>query len=109
MTEPADKLKKAIDLVTKAVDEDKNENYSNALDLYDESVECFMQVLRHEDHSIKAKQAIRAKVALYVNRADKIGRYLTKVSSDIFKKCIINAVNFGFYGIVICWLRANAT
>ena len=41
-------LQKAIDLVTKATEEDKNKNYEEALRLYEHSVEYFL-------HAIKCK------------------------------------------------------
>lgn len=41
-------LQKAIDLVTKATEEDKNKNYSEALRLYEHGVEYFL-------HAIKCK------------------------------------------------------
>lgn len=42
-------MQKAIDLVTKATEEDKNKNYEEALRLYEHSVEYFL-------HAIKCKQ-----------------------------------------------------
>lgn len=41
-------FQKAIDLVTKATEEDKNKNYEEALRLYEHSVEYFL-------HAIKCK------------------------------------------------------
>lgn len=41
-------LQKAIDLVTKATEEDKNKNYEEALRLYEHGVEYFL-------HAIKCK------------------------------------------------------
>lgn len=41
-------LQKAIDLVTKATEEDKNKNYAEALRLYEHGVEYFL-------HAIKCK------------------------------------------------------
>jgi vacuolar protein-sorting-associated protein 4 len=35
-------LQKAIDLVTKATEEDKNKNYAEALKLYEHAVEYFL-------------------------------------------------------------------
>lgn len=42
-------LQKAIDLVTKATEEDKNKNYAEALRLYEHGVEYFL-------HAIKCKE-----------------------------------------------------
>lgn len=41
-------LQKAIDLVTKATEEDRNKNYAEALRLYEHGVEYFL-------HTIKCK------------------------------------------------------
>lgn len=41
-------LQKAIDLVTRATEEDKNKNYEEALRLYEHGVEYFL-------HAIKCK------------------------------------------------------
>lgn len=41
-------LQKAIDLVTKATEEDRNKNYEEALRLYEHAVEYFL-------HAIKCK------------------------------------------------------
>lgn len=47
-------LQKAIDIVTKATEEDKNKNYSEALRLYEHGVEYFL-------HAIKCKWSIFSK------------------------------------------------
>ena len=39
-------LQKAIDLVTKATEEDKNKNYEEALRLYEHAVEYFLHVIK---------------------------------------------------------------
>ena len=54
-------LQKAIDLVTKATEEDKNKNYEEALKLYEHSVEYFLHAIKYEAQSEKAKASIRAK------------------------------------------------
>lgn len=41
-------LQKAIDLVTKATEEDKNKNYEEALKLYEHSVEYFLHAIKCE-------------------------------------------------------------
>lgn len=43
-------LQKAIDLVTKATEEDRNKNYEEALRLYEHGVEYFL-------HAIKCKSS----------------------------------------------------
>lgn len=44
-------LQKAIDLVTKATEEDRNKNYAEALRLYEHGVEYFL-------HTIKCKRTL---------------------------------------------------
>lgn len=44
-------LQKAIELVTKATEEDRNKNYEEALRLYEHGVEYFL-------HAIKCKLAV---------------------------------------------------
>lgn len=39
-------LQKAIDLVTKATEEDKNKNYAEALRLYEHGVEYFLHAIK---------------------------------------------------------------
>merc|ERR1712076_93727 len=69
-------LQKAIDLVTKATDEDKNKNYEEALRLYEHGVEYFLHAIKYEAHSDKAKESIRAKCVQYLDRAEKLKTYV---------------------------------
>ena len=55
-------LQKAIDLVTKATEEDKNKNYAEALRLYEHGVEYFL-------HAIKCKYIDMANL-LYLKFAE---------------------------------------
>lgn len=71
-------LQKAIDLVTKATEEDKNKNYEEALRLYEHSVEYFLHAIKYEASSEKAKESIRAKCVQYLDRAEKLKTYLKK-------------------------------
>ncbi|XP_014785875.1 vacuolar protein sorting-associated protein 4 isoform X1 [Octopus bimaculoides] len=71
-------LQKAIELVTKATEEDKNKNYEEALRLYEHSVEYFLHAIKYEAQSDKAKESIRAKCAQYLDRAEKLKVYLKK-------------------------------
>lgn len=48
-------LQKAIDMVTKATEEDRNKNYEEALRLYEHSVEYFL-------HAIKCKSSTESPV-----------------------------------------------
>lgn len=69
-------LQKAIDLVTKATEEDKNKNYAEALKLYEHAVEYFLHAIKYEAQSEKAKESIRAKCVQYLERAEKLKTYL---------------------------------
>uniref|UniRef100_A0A5F9CP79 vesicle-fusing ATPase n=1 Tax=Oryctolagus cuniculus TaxID=9986 RepID=A0A5F9CP79_RABIT len=74
MTMPT--LQKAIDLVTKATEEDKAKNYKEALRLYQHAVEYFLHAIKYEAHSYKAKESIRAKCVQYLDQAEKLKDYL---------------------------------
>jgi len=69
-------LQKAIDLVTKATEEDKNKNYAEALRLYEHAVEYFLHAIKYEAQSEKAKESIRAKCIQYLERAEKLKQYV---------------------------------
>ncbi|CAL1268154.1 unnamed protein product [Larinioides sclopetarius] len=69
-------LQKAIDLVTKATEEDKKKNYDEAFRLYEHGVEYFLHAIKYEAQSDKAKESIRAKCAQYLERAEKLKKYL---------------------------------
>jgi len=71
-------LQKAIDLVTKATEEDKNKNYEEALRCYEHAVEYFLHAIKYEASSDKAKESIRAKCVQYLDRAEKLKNYLKK-------------------------------
>ena len=69
-------LQKAIDLVTKATEEDKNKNYEEALRLYEHGVEYFLHAMKYEAQSDKAKASIRTKCVQYLERAEKLKQYV---------------------------------
>lgn len=71
-------LQKAIDLVTKATEEDRNKNYAEALRLYEHAVEYFLHAIKYEAQGEKAKDSIRAKCIQYLERAEKIKDSLKK-------------------------------
>uniref|UniRef100_A0A6M2DH51 vesicle-fusing ATPase n=1 Tax=Xenopsylla cheopis TaxID=163159 RepID=A0A6M2DH51_XENCH len=71
-------LQKAIDLVTKATEEDRNKNYEEALRLYEHGVEYFLHAIKYEAQGEKAKESIRAKCLQYLDRAEKLKDYLKK-------------------------------
>lgn len=65
-------LKKAIEIVTKATDEDKAGNYEEALRLYEHGVEYFLHAIKYEAHGDKSKESIRQKCIQYLDRAEKL-------------------------------------
>ncbi|XP_038070101.1 vacuolar protein sorting-associated protein 4B-like [Patiria miniata] len=71
-------LQKAIDIVTKATEEDKNGNYEEALKLYTHGVEYFIHANKYEAHGDKAKQSIRDKCTQYLERAEQLKNYIEK-------------------------------
>lgn len=90
-------LQKAIELVTKATEEDRNKNYEEAFRLYEHGVEYFLHAIKCKTVSIhmqrfyflllyildeaqgeKAKESIRAKCVQYLERAEKIKEVLKK-------------------------------
>ncbi|MGH0123776.1 UNVERIFIED_CONTAM: hypothetical protein FKN15_076241 [Acipenser sinensis] len=70
--------RKAIDLASKAAQEDKARNYEEALRLYQHAVQYFLHVVKYEAQGDKAKQSIRGKCAEYLDRAEKLKEYLKK-------------------------------
>jgi len=69
-------LQKAIDLVTKATEEDRNKNYEEALKLYESGIEYFLHALKYETQGEKAKDSIRGRCTQYLERAEKLKDYL---------------------------------
>jgi len=82
-------LQKAIEIVSRATEEDKNKNYEEALRQYQHGVEYFLHAIKYETHSDKAKQSIREKCAQYLERAEKLKQFIgQKDTSDKKKKPI---------------------
>jgi vacuolar protein-sorting-associated protein 4 len=77
---------KAIDLVTKATEEDRNKNYEEAMRLYEHGVEYFLHAIKYEAQTDKAKETIRQKCMQYLDRAEKIKEYLRKAGGKDNKK-----------------------
>ncbi|XP_042220474.1 vacuolar protein sorting-associated protein 4-like isoform X1 [Homarus americanus] len=71
-------LQKAIDLVTKATEEDKNKNYGEALRLYESAVEYFLHAMKYEVPNERARESIRGKCKQYLDRAEKLKEYIDK-------------------------------
>jgi len=79
-------LQKAIDLVTKATEEDRNKNYAEALRLYEHGVEYFLHAIKYEAQSDKAKESIRAKCVQYLERAEKLKSYVNNKNKKPVKE-----------------------
>ncbi|XP_063779089.1 vacuolar protein sorting-associated protein 4B [Pseudophryne corroboree] len=71
-------LQKAIDLASKASQEDKAGNYEEALRLYQAAVQYFLHVVKYDTQGEKAKQSIRSKCIEYLDRAEQLKAYLKK-------------------------------
>lgn len=71
-------LQKAIDLVTKATEEDRNKHFEEALRLYEHGVEYFLHAIKYEAQGEKSKESIRQKCVQYLERAEKLKEYLKK-------------------------------
>lgn len=88
-------FQKAIDLVTQATAEDKKKNYAEALRLYEHGVEYFLHAIKckHENSCYimskiiicflidevqgeKSKDSLRQKCVQYLERAEKLKKYL---------------------------------
>uniref|UniRef100_A0A914V7I0 MIT domain-containing protein n=1 Tax=Plectus sambesii TaxID=2011161 RepID=A0A914V7I0_9BILA len=69
-------LQKAIELVTKATEEDKKKNYEEALRLYEHAVEYFLHAVKYEAQGDKQKEAIRNKCLTYLDRAEKLKQHI---------------------------------
>ncbi|OQR75957.1 vacuolar protein sorting-associated protein 4B-like [Tropilaelaps mercedesae] len=74
-------LNKAIELVTKATEEDRAKNYKEALRLYEYGIEYFLHAIRYEAQSDKAKESIRNKCVQYLERAEKLKEYIKGASN----------------------------
>lgn len=70
-------LEKAIDIVKQAAEEDKNQNYQEALRLYESAVEHFLHAIKYEAKDNSAiKNSIRQKCVGYLDRAEQLKKHL---------------------------------
>eukprot|EP00126_Sphaerothecum_destruens_P000759 Sdes_comp10983_c0_seq1m2621 len=70
-------LQKAIELVTKATEEDQAQNYPEALKLYEHALQYFMTALKYEKNE-RCKESIRTKCVAYLDRAEKLKEFVEK-------------------------------
>lgn len=71
-------LQKAIDLASKAAEEDKAKNYEEALRCYQGAIQYFLHAIKYEVQGDRSKQSIRQKCAEYLDRAEELKKYLKK-------------------------------
>eukprot|EP01100_Stratorugosa_tubuloviscum_P003342 TRINITY_DN1807_c0_g1_i1.p1 TRINITY_DN1807_c0_g1~~TRINITY_DN1807_c0_g1_i1.p1 ORF type:complete len:431 (+),score=220.49 TRINITY_DN1807_c0_g1_i1:74-1366(+) len=70
-------LQKAITIVTQATDEDKKENYEEALRLYQLALDYFFTALKYEKNE-RSKVLVREKIKEYLERAEKLKEFISK-------------------------------
>ncbi|KAI8372535.1 P-loop containing nucleoside triphosphate hydrolase protein [Choanephora cucurbitarum] len=70
-----DFLTKAIDIAKRATEEDRNENYKDAYNLYQNCLEYFMTAIRYEKND-RLKERIREKLVEYLDRAETLKSFL---------------------------------
>jgi len=87
-------LQKAIEIVTRATEEDKAKNYEEALKLYQNGVEHFLHAIKYEAQSDRSKAAIRDKCKQYLDRAEKLKQHI-KGEDEAPKKEIKEGGNSG--------------
>jgi len=69
-------LQNAIDIVKRATEEDKKQNYAEALKLYESGVEYFLHAIKYEAQSERSKESIRSKCIQYLDRAEKLKTFI---------------------------------
>jgi len=79
-------LQKAIDIVKQATEEDKQQNYAEALKLYESGVEYFLHAIKYEAQSDRSKESIRAKCIQYLDRAEKLKTFIAEKENPTAKK-----------------------
>nr|ASF90250.1 hypothetical protein SPAR05107 [Bartheletia paradoxa] len=70
-------LDKAIEIVTKAIEEDNKKEYAEAYKLYQNSLDYFMMAMKYEKND-KLKELISRKLSEYLDRAEKLKVHLAK-------------------------------
>jgi vacuolar protein-sorting-associated protein 4 len=75
MSGVTDFLGRAVDTVRKAIDADNAQDYEKAFPLYSKALELFLLAIKWEKNP-KSKDTIRNKTAEYMERAEKLKKYL---------------------------------
>ncbi|KAI1378132.1 vacuolar protein sorting-associated protein VPS4 [Hypoxylon crocopeplum] len=85
-----DFLNRAVAMVHRAVEADKDANYEQAYQLYYQSLELFMLALKWEKNP-KSKEMIRQKTAEYMDRAEKLKAHLSDAEAKRKKPGMVGA------------------
>ena len=80
-----DFLGRAIDVVKRAIEDDKAGEYEKAYQLYYQALELFMLALKWEKNA-KSKEMIRTKASEYMERAEKLKNHLADADKGTKKK-----------------------
>ncbi|KAL8710457.1 MAG: hypothetical protein Q9220_004889 [cf. Caloplaca sp. 1 TL-2023] len=80
-----DFLGRAIDVVKRAIEDDKAGEYEKAYQLYYQALELFMLALKWEKNA-KSKEMIRTKASEYMERAEKLKNHLADADKGGNKK-----------------------
>ncbi|KAM7541957.1 hypothetical protein Aperf_G00000017196 [Anoplocephala perfoliata] len=74
-------LNKGIETVVKATEEDRKKNYEEALRLYQVGCDYMLHALKYGCHNDKSRDSIKKKVGQYLDRAEKIKKYLESTNN----------------------------
>ncbi|CAL1592950.1 unnamed protein product [Knipowitschia caucasica] len=88
-------LQKAIELATKASEEDKAKNYEQALRDYQHCIEYFLHAIKYEVQGERSKESIRGKCHDYLKRAEQLKEYIKKKESQPPAKPVKESDNKG--------------
>ncbi|KAI3640047.1 hypothetical protein MIR68_000925 [Amoeboaphelidium protococcarum] len=75
-------LKKAVEIVNKAIEQDQKEQYEEALRLYMHSLEYFLAAIKYEKND-RVKESIRKKMSEYLDRAEKLKELTSKPKKKV--------------------------
>ncbi|TFL06588.1 AAA-domain-containing protein [Pterulicium gracile] len=80
-------IDKAVEIVSRAIEEDEKKNYAEAAKLYMNSLDYFMHALKYEKNE-KAKVLIRTKINEYLTRAETLKTHLKSESEATTRKAV---------------------
>jgi len=89
-------LKKAIDYATQATQADTDSRYDDAVKAYQNAIQYFLHSIKYDTHSPKGKEALQQKCMDYLDRAEKLKKYLKdKKDADENPKPVASASGSG--------------